>query len=742
MREINLPAGWRILQDVHDNGEIIGLQKPDFKPTIGNAVSDWEPLPRLAHLQTLFAPQPYFGRELRYFNEHAWWYRLEFECPLTPPSPPWGEGRVRGGAAVRLRFEGVDYFAKAWLNGVLLGEHEGYREPFEFGIESVVCLGGMNVLIVKVSSPWDTKVVPGAEAEHTGAVVRNLIKGTYEHSDTFVQRDVNPVGIWQPVKLVVSDCCYPAGRACVTAGLSADRSQADLTVSWPVGAAQEVQGAEFAVRVEDEATCRIVAQAAEPISLARGENRLEMRLALSSPRLWSTWDRGGSALYRANLELRAPHPTLSPGGRGKGEGALLLAGACNFGIRTVALKRTTEETSFWLNGEKLFVRGTTYFPDPYISRMDRARYERDVRSMISAGANAVRIHVHAEKQEFYEICDRLGILVVQDNELNWHFPLGDENFARRAEKVFAGTIEELRPHPSLCAWICMNEAPLRNPAVAQLGERLEQLAARLDPARPTIRNTMDAEDLASGDAHDYVGSLGGGSYTDMRGRKYKLLTEFGADAPPCEASLRTVPELSAKLAEVLPEIPYLHDYQYRMLKYQIEYVRMQKYDPCSGYFQFMWIDLCPQSFYGVYDYWGQPKIAGQGGGLRAFLESSAPVGIFMEHFEEPAALWAVNDLVKEFKGCRAEWTVTTESGAEVAGGTKELALPADSRVRVADLSFPVKKEERYRVCLALLDSNGKVLAKNRYDDPFHHLSRLPGHPERMDHETGMRLWNA
>jgi beta-mannosidase len=278
--------------------------------------------------------------------------------------------------------------------------------------------------------------------------------------------------------------------------------------------------------------------------------------------------------------------------------------------------------------------------------------------------------------------------------------------------------------------------------VIRLGEALEQLAQRLDPTRPTIRNTWDPDDLASGDFHDYAGSLGSGAYTDARGRKYKLLSEFGADAPPCEASLRKVPRLARKLAKLIPQIAYLHDYQYRLLKYQIENVRMQKYDPCSGFFQFMWIDLCPQSFYGVYDYWGCPKVEGQGGGLRAFMESCAPIGIFMEHGDKPAAIWAVNDFNRGFANCRAEWTVTTDAGAETARGSAPVDLPADSRVRVADLSFPVDSAQHYRVCLQVVGPAGNVLAWNRYDDAFHHLARLPGYPERMDHELGMRLWNA
>jgi len=59
----------------------------------------------------------------------------------------------------------------------------------------------------------------------------------------------------------------------------------------------------------------------------------------------------------------------------------------------------------------------------------------------------------------------------------------------------------------------------------------------------------------------------------------------------------------------------LHDYQYRLLKYYIEHYRIQKYSPNAGYFQFMWIDLSPQSFYGIYDYWGNAKTEGLGGGF-------------------------------------------------------------------------------------------------------------------------------
>jgi beta-mannosidase len=714
MREIDLCNGWQVLQDVHDNAELLGLFQPDYKPYPGTAISNWEPIEKLTHLQLLFAEQPYFGRELRYFNEHAWWYRLEFDCDAAL------------GKMARLRFEGVDYFAQVWLNGQLLGEHEGYFEAFEFPVEKIIQRGGRNVLVVKVSAPWDKQTAPGCERDRAGTVLRNLIKGTYEHCDTFVQRDVNSVGIWRPVKLLASDDCLPAGQLYVATKLAANGARAELNITWPVEARAK-NDAEVVVRISDGATNKTVAETAKMTALAPGVNELSVPLVLDAPRLWSTWDRGGAALYRAHVGLRVG-------------GCEVLSAENSFGVRTVDLRRTEKETAVILNGEKLFIRGTTYFPDVYLSKLDRSRYQRDLEAIVRAGMNAVRVHVHVENPEFYALCDRLGILVLQDSDLNWWFPT-DDAFQRRAEKVFKAMIARLKQHPSIFAWVCTNETNTKDAGMLRFSAALAEVAHAADPSRPTIRNSWANDDLASGDVHDYAGSLGGKAYTDIFTKHHKFLSEFGADAPACTQNLLSVPGLRRLGEKLAPRIPELHAYQYRLLKYQIESVRIHKYDPSSGFFHFMWIDLCPQSFYGVYDYWGVPKVEGLGGGLRAFEEANAPVGIFMAHLDGPVALWAVNDYQRDLGACRAEWTVTTQSGEVVTRGDAQVTLGPDSRARVSDLKFTVQKDERYEIALVLFNADGKIIARNRYHDPFHHPSRLPGYPERIDHETGMRMWS-
>jgi beta-mannosidase len=716
---IDLSQGWSVLQDVHDTGERLGVFRPDWDPLHKlQAMSDWEPIPRLAHLQLLFAPQPYFGRELRYFNDAPWWYRLEFPTPAQARQ-------------ATLRFEGVDYFAKVFLNGKPLGEHEGYADPFEFEVGPLLSRNTPNVLVVKVWSPWDHDVAAGDPPNWIFGVVRHLLKGSYEHADTFVQRDVNPVGIWRPVRLILHDGLRSAREPIIETRMAGPGGSADVLVHWPVALDEGQRRLDLSVRIRRAPDGREVAKTSKAIDLNAGQTTLESAVSVADPRLWSTWDHGGPALYQADMELR------------DGNG-IILTRSMPFGIRRVELRRTATETTFYLNGKPIYLRGTTYWPDEYLSAMDVGRYQRDLSAMMRAGMNAIRVHVHSENPAFYELCDRLGLVIIQDYDLNWTFPT-DEDFTRKAVSGFGSMIERLRNHPSIICWIAMNEASGadgRYRLAVRPGPQLVGEAQRLDPSRPVIKSSGDRKDLESGDGHDYRGSLSGGGYESIYGSQEKLATEFGVDAPPASDSARLVPRMAERLREVLPRVAELHDYQYALLKYYIEHYRMQKYAPNAGYFMFMWIDFCPQSFYGVYDYWGVPKAQGIGGGVRALEESNQPVGIFMEYKDAPVALHVVNDLDQDLGEATAEWTVTKSDGGVVNAGHQTVHLTPDSHARIANLAFDVHPDQRYQIALVLRAPDGRELARNLYRDPFHPPAHPQGHPGRMDHELGMRLWWA
>jgi len=718
---IDLNKGWGIMQDVHELGEMRGVYKPGWNPNdVGGAFSEWQAIPRLEHLQLTLAQQPYFGRELRYFNEHPWWYRVEFESPANAAT------------GMTLRFEGVDYWAKVWLNGEYLGGHEGYFEPFEFEVGRMLKTDGKNLLVVQVASPWDKEVRAGQEWNRCGAVVRNMVKGTYEHCDTFVQRDVNPVGIWRPVKLIVHGGVRSAGMPAVTAAVAEDGKKADVKIAWPVGVDGKALRGKLRVKILSGPDGKVAATNVQNLSIASGVSTVSATATVNAPKLWSTWDRGGANLYRAEMAIEA-------GGKD------VLAESVAFGIRTVSIVRTSTETKFLLNGKLIYLRGTCYLPDCYISAMDKARYERDVASMVRAGVNAIRVHVHVEKKEFYEACDKMGVVVIQDSDVNWTVPL-TEDYAKRAVKIFGAMLRLLGNHPSIICWICINEPEAREKGKMNLetpGPQLWAAARELDPTRPAIRGSFNKDDLESGDSHNYTGSLDGNQthFLDIYGTTEKLNTEFGFDAPPAMEHVRLVPKMAERLAAVMPHIAELHDYQYWYTKYYVEHYRIQKYAPCAGYFQFMWIDLCPQSFYGMYDWWGAPKVEGIGGGLSALEESNMPVGIFMEYKDAPVVIWVVNDRLEPLGECKARWLVTAGE-EEVAKGETAVKVGADCRAKVCDFKFAVDAAKKYHVYLELVDGKGQVVAKNVYEDVFHPPKHPEGHPQRMEHELGMRLYWA
>lgn len=711
MKSLTLRCGWMILQDVDDLGEKLGLfDGRKNNKAVPNPLSEWEPIPALKHLQLLFAQTPYWGRALRSFNTAPWWYKNEFDLPAD------------GAQTVRIVISNADYYCKVWLNGVFLGAHEGYCVPFAMDAGTAARRGGKNRLVVKVWSPWESEVAGDRFERRTFDVVRHMVKGTYEHDDTFIQRDVNPVGLYGEVRVDYGPLCF-AQEPEFFYTLDLKSKTAVLTARAELTAA--CSGCRAVLTCRDAQTGETVLTTSCP---ADGTT-VGLSAATAPLVLWNTWDHGGPYLYEVSFALQR-------------EGETLVQWQRKTGFRVAQLRRTPQQTRFYLNGRCQYLRGTSYFPDVYVSAMYRERYLRDLLAIRAAGFNAVRVHVHVEQDVFYELCSELGIAVLQDSEYNWMHPV-EKGFEGRFVAIFAATIRRLRGYPALCCWICLNEPGFNDPLGSNCrmmsvspGPALLATALRESPNTAVIKGSFCDDDPMSGDSHNYTGSLNGEQthYAQIDGTSEKLNTEFGFDAPPCAASLEREPQLYHRLEKVIPRIGEIQNYQYALLKYFTEHYRMQKYAPNGGYVQFLFCDVCPQSFYGLYDYWGIPKQ-----GLQAMLESNQPIGIFLHYRSALQEIFAVNDGDEPLEGCTAAWTVLEEdSGAILLAGTEQFDLVGDSRKALYDFDG-WSREGRITVRL-LLTRGGRVLAQNEYRDLFHLPPHVKGHPGTMSHEFGMRLY--
>jgi len=213
-------------------------------------------------------------------------------------------------------------------------------------------------------------------------------------------------------------------------------------------------------------------------------------------------------------------------------------------------------------------------------------------------------------------------------------------------------------------------------------------------------------------------------------------TEFGFDAPPCIDNLKKMPPVYSRLQPILENLDSIGQYQYYLLKYFIEHYRMQKYKPNAGYVQFLFNDMCPQTFYGIYDYWGLPKK-----GLQAVLESNMPIGIFLKFKDKLDAIYAVNDYSYPLGTCQVGYSITDETGKVVAEDVKSIVIAEDSLTKLWDFDGTIHSGNVYNVAL-WIEQDGKLLARNEYHDVFYMPEHTPGHPVHMSHETGCRIYWA
>lgn len=698
MKTMILDKNFEIMQDVHRLGEKYGITQPGFDPLDHanvHCLSPFRPLEHLGPLQTVLTDHPYFGTDLRQFNNAPWWYRIRFEVPADAPK----NARLTVGAA--------DYYADVYLNGNLLGQHEGYFASFSFDVGQQLLRGETNTLLIKVDSPWDEEKQDGAVPLRCWNHIRNMMKGTYEHADCFVNRDVNPIGLTKPVTIEFYDEDY----------LQSIHTEAVLDGD------TGILNVQLTMRGSSEGIHAYLLDNGSGICVAESEGESCFTLKIKNVRKWTTPERGECGLYKLIVDRRENGKTVQHIVR-------------NIGFRTIELRRTQERTEYYLNGQRLFIRGTTYFPELYVATIPEERYRRDLLLLRQAGINAIRIHVHIENQMLYDLCDEMGFLLIQDTDLNWVQTRSDA-FTARALGIFNEMIDLLGYHPCLSTWILFNEPDRAHDDYymnIQPGPQLEAMAHSLTPGIPTIRGSYVAEATHSGDSHCYLGSLWDPptQYLQKKEMIEKLNTEFGFDAPACEKDLMRIPRIWQAMRLDQAGIDVLDDYQYRLTKFYIEDYRIQKYNVCAGYFQFLFSDPTPQSFLGCIDWWGTPK-----GGFRAMLESNQMQCAILECTTKAEALWAANDSINSYPGCIMTATVTDDAGRCITKKSCSFDLPADSSVRVADFDEDL---HGYTLTLELRTAEGTLLHRNRYKDPLYHPKHPVEHPSRMDNELCMHVY--
>ena len=380
------------------------------------------------------------------------WYRRRFEVPAAPP-----------GTEAHLCFAGVDYEAEVWVDGTWRAGHVGYFQPFAVALGALA--PGWHDLAVRVAAPREER--PRHKRQVKGALGWHPTRPGGLHEEHGL--DVSTGGLWGEVNLSWRPILHLAALGATTR-FAGDRArvQVDVTLSGPVATATAIDLT--LADPQGDVVARAVA------TLAPGEAAATAVLDVWEPRRWQPWDQGEQPLYRLEALLAGDRLARRIGLREVGhDGEVLL-----------------------VNGVRTFMRGVHHVPTLFLSDYDGARARADVRLLVDAGANVVRVHAHVTHPAFYDACDEAGLLVWQDCPLYGGYE-DDGAVAAEAARQARAMVELLGPRPAVVGWTALTDG---GAGAEALGPLVAGAIAACDPeARPVVAHACLSGRAVSGDRH-------------------------------------------------------------------------------------------------------------------------------------------------------------------------------------------------------------------------------------------------
>ncbi|MBA3534797.1 MAG: hypothetical protein H0T73_23035 [Ardenticatenales bacterium] len=690
-------------------------------------VAEWLPaqVPGNVHADLMRAgrlPDLYQGENVKsagWVDDLDWWLDREVEVALQP------------GERAFLHFDGIDYLSTIWLDDRCLAHHEGAFsrlsvEITEYlpadgilrGYRIAVRLWGAAVWPRPAWHWWERLLIPptrwllpGKESLRPYHPRLRLLRPSMQAGWDFAPA-LPAIGLWEgarveligPVTIQEVDIgpwvVGAIARAPLHLWLDARREHSTIKgrVVW---SPHTFEGSDGALSWEG--------------SLTAGQNEVVFSLEIPSPMLWQPWEWGQPHLYSLIVTVETDE-------------GLLTSFSLRFGIRTVAVDRMR----LTINGSPFFARGVNWVPaDILPGTVPPERYEQLLQMACERGVNFIRVWGGGgrERREFYELCDRLGILLWQEFPFACafldHYPR-DRDFLDVAYQESVSMVRRLRHHPSLILWGAGNEYSYRRNR--HLVEMLAQVVQH-DDNRPFLPPSPGPDDR-----HNWHIWHGGAPLHELAEETTPFLSEFGLQALPGRRSLSEFLSEDSlwppgdqwisryanldKLRCYLPAAAQHNLYQFiaasqeaqaAAVQIAVERLRRRKAESAGGVAIWQWNEPWPAISWALVDYFGRPKLAAER--LRMWY---SPLLLSLDFDRRDwqagqplrASLWAINDLTIAFAGCEARIC----QGEQCLWATP-LALPAHSALRVADLALTAVEPAPLRLELW---QNERCLAYNQY----------------------------
>jgi beta-mannosidase len=545
-----------------------------------------------------------------------------------------------------LVFDGLDTFCQIWLNDKLIARTDNMFCSYRFDIKAL--LKKNNRLLIKCDSPLEagnrlTRRFGILNRDNCSLPCRPYVRKAQCQFGWDWAPPLPGCGIWQPVRIEgFSSACL---RDIHIRTIEADAGSADIRVS---------------VRIEksinqSSTICRLTVFNPAGSIAAHTEldfstvNNISTVLKIKPVSLWWPASYGSQPLYTFKTELFSGNQ-------------LLETSLKKFGIRTVYLNQSPDDIGssfeFIINNRPVYVRGASWIPASLlVGSSTDSDYEKLLTIAKEANINMLRIWGGGiyETEVFYNLCDRLGIMVWQDFAFACAYYPDRSWFTQMIKTEAVQNITRLRNHPSLALWCGNNEIDWMH-STGRIGrgkkfygkdiyhKTLPQLVHELDPDRDYIPSTplgpaKNPNDPSTGTVHQWnvwSGFEPTDNFITSPQKTPRFVAEFGFQSLPCRKTLEDFlpaeelypasnelekhnyqPNGSARLHYYLNELfrppknigefIYLSQLtQARAIRKNVEHLRSNS-DVNSGALFWQFNDCCPATSWSCVDYQGRPK---------------------------------------------------------------------------------------------------------------------------------------
>lgn len=378
--------------------------------------------------------------DLRKYETYQWWYHRSFSKPDVPE-----------GYRVEISFEGIDCIADIWLNDVKIARVENMFVEHHYDITDMlreknqlyICLYS-TVLEARKHMRNNFGVRYDALAEAV-----SIRKAPHMFGWDILPRLVS-AGLWRDVNLEIIPPTYWKSVYWVTKDVDVKNRKASMYVDWEFSTDRlDIDDLTLQIRLERDG--KVAFKKSVKVYTTVSRERIE---GLEGMDFWWPKGFGDPALYEATLAIQDC------------DGNVLCEYRQQIGVRTVELVRSEVNTPespgefvFVVNGEKVFIKGTNWVALDALHSRDRQHVRSAVDMLVDLNCNMIRLwggNVY-ESDEFYDLCDRNGIMVWQDFTMGCTtYPQSGE-FAEKVREEAEKVIRRLRNHSSIVLWAGNNE---------------------------------------------------------------------------------------------------------------------------------------------------------------------------------------------------------------------------------------------------------------------------------------------